>query len=78
MTQKIYCYADESGQDTKGELFLVSVIVGDKERDELRAVVEKIEKETGKRHIKWQRSSHPIRVSYLERLIQEDILKGKV
>lgn len=78
MTQKIYCYADESGQDTKGELFLVSVIVGDKERDELRSVVETIEKETGKRHIKWQRSSHTIRVAYLERLIQEDILKGKI
>lgn len=76
--QKIYCYADETGQDTKGRLFLVSVIVGDKERDELRKVVKKIEKETGKRHIKWQKTRHDIRVAYLERLMQEDILKDKV
>lgn len=76
--QKIYCYADETGQDTKGQIFLVSVIVGDKERDELRAIVERIEEETGKRHLKWQKTSHVVRVAYLRRLIQEDILKGKV
>jgi hypothetical protein len=76
--QKIYCYVDESGQDTKGKLFLVAVIIDDKERDELRSVVEKIEKETGKKHIKWQRSSHFTRVNYLERLLQEKILKGKI
>jgi len=76
--QKIYCYADETGQDTKGRLFLVSVIVGDKELDRLREIVEQIEQETGKRHIKWQKTNHAIRVVYLDRLIQQDILKGKV
>lgn len=76
--QKIYCYADETGQDTKGRLFLVSVIVGDTEREELRTVVEEIERETGKRHIKWQKTSHDIRVAYLDRLIREDVLKDKV
>lgn len=76
--QKIYCYADETGQDTKGQLFLVSVIVGDKERDELRKVVEQIEEYTGKRYIKWQKTNHNIRVAYLEQLMQADILKGKV
>ena len=76
--QKIYCYVDETGQDTKGRMFLVSVIVGDKERDELRKIVEDIEKETGKRHGKWQKTNHKIRVAYLERLMQEDILKGKI
>lgn len=76
--QKIYCYVDETGQDTKGRLFLVSVIVGDKERDELRKVVEQIEEKTGKRLMKWQKTSHNIRVAYLERLMQENILKGKV
>lgn len=76
--QKIYCYADETGQDTKGRLFLVSVIVGDKERDMLQKIVEQIEEKTGKRHIKWQKTNHKIRVAYLERLMQENIMKEKV
>jgi len=76
--QKIYCYVDETGQDTKGDLFLVSVIVGDKERDRLREIAAEIEEQTGKRHVKWQKTNHNIRVAYLERLIQENILKGKV
>lgn len=76
--QKIYCYADETGQDTEGSLFLVSVVVGDNERDEFRKVLEKIELETGKRHIKWQKTNHYIRVAYLEQLLQEDILTQKI
>lgn len=28
-TQKIYAFVDESGQETKGALFLVSVVVTD-------------------------------------------------
>lgn len=27
--QKLYCYVDETGQDTEGRLFLVSVVVTD-------------------------------------------------
>jgi len=31
--QKLYCYVDETGQDTKGKLFLVSVIITEPQRD---------------------------------------------
>ena len=33
MTQKFYCYVDETGQDTQGELFIVSVVIADQERE---------------------------------------------
>jgi hypothetical protein len=35
--QKFYCYVDETGQDTMGELFIVSVVVSSSQRDELAA-----------------------------------------
>ncbi len=33
--KKLYCYVDESGQDTKGDIFVVSVVVTDDNRDEI-------------------------------------------
>ena len=50
--QKIYCYVDETGQDTLGELFIVSVVVNSADRDALVAVLEKIERTSGKGKVK--------------------------
>jgi len=44
--QKLYCYVDETGQDTKGELFIVSVVVVGWDRDALAEQLEMIERET--------------------------------
>lgn len=33
--QKLYCYVDESGQDTKGKLFVVGIVVTGNEKEEL-------------------------------------------
>lgn len=46
--QKLYCYVDENGQDTKGDIFIVSVVVTGKERDRLLNLCEEIEVESGK------------------------------
>lgn len=51
--KKLYCYVDETGQDTKGEIFVVSVIVAQKDRDEIMELLETIEQETGKKATKW-------------------------
>jgi len=40
--QKLYCYIDETGQDTKGKLFLVSIVIQEQEREELREKIERI------------------------------------
>jgi len=29
--QKLYCYVDETGQDTAGKIFIVSVVIIEKE-----------------------------------------------
>ncbi len=54
--QKLYAYVDESGQDTEGEKFLVSVVVLEKERDKLRSALRAIEKQSGKGLKKWTKA----------------------
>lgn len=49
--QKLYCYVDETGQDTEGQLFLVSVVVTEQEQESFAHELERIEAESGKRHI---------------------------
>ncbi len=65
-TKKIYCYVDETGQDTKGELFIVSVIVAEKDKDFFQKSVEKIEIDSKKGKSKWGKTKFLSRISYLE------------
>ena len=44
--RKQYAYVDESGQDTKGMMFVVSVLVLGKERETVLQQLEKIEIES--------------------------------
>lgn len=37
--QKLYCYVDETGQDTEGQIFVVSIVLTGKERDESNAFI---------------------------------------
>ncbi len=67
--QKIYCYVDESGQDTKGKLFIVSIIVTEKDRDLLQKEVEKIELISKKGKLKWGRSNKKLKLAYLNQVI---------
>jgi len=39
--KKLYCYIDETGQDTLGKIFIVSVIITESERDALRKKLER-------------------------------------
>ena len=55
--QKLYCYVDETGQDTKGDLFLVALVVTGSERDELIREAERIEETSGKGLMKWRKTA---------------------
>jgi hypothetical protein len=33
---KLYCYVDETGQDTLGKFFIVAIVVAGNQRDELQ------------------------------------------
>ena len=78
MPQKLYCYVDESGQDTRGKLFVVSVVVAAEDRDILLEQLEKIEDETGKGRVKWYKTSYPRRVAYMRRVLEMGALRGKL
>ncbi len=72
---KLYCYVDENGQDTQGRVFIVSVIVVAKERDELLKFCEEIENETGKGKTKWRKSGYEQRLRYLRCIFRDERLR---
>jgi hypothetical protein len=73
--QKLYCYVDETGQDTEGDLFVVSIILTERERDELEKRLEEIERNSGKGKLKWSRAAPEVRLSYMRLICSE--FKGK-
>lgn len=74
--QKLYCYVDESGQETEGKLFVVALVVVGLERDELEVALSAIEERTGKRKAKWRRSNFCNRLAYLEEAFILPALQG--
>ena len=79
MVTKLYCYVDETGQDTKGELFLVAVVLREITTLELlEKKLEKIELRTGKKQLKWKKISRDIKKKYLEELLQIKELKNAI
>lgn len=78
MTQKLYCYVDETGQDTKGEIFIVSVVVTKENRYEIEKLLEKIETATGKKKTKWFKSKRKLQSAYIERIFNTAILKNSI
>ena len=57
--QRYDLYVDESGQDTKGKLFVVAVVATENS-DEFRQHCESLEQSSGKGKVKW-RSAHKMR-----------------
>ena len=76
--KKLYAYVDESGQDTKGLVFVVSVLILGDERDTLEKELKRIEVESGKKNTKWNKSHHEFRQAYVEGILKLKDLKGKV
>jgi len=71
--QKLYAYVDESGQDTKGALFVVSVVVLEEEREDITKELERIEKESGKKNVKWHKARPEFREAYLRNITQSPL-----
>jgi Protein of unknown function (DUF3800) len=66
--QKLYAYVDESGQETAGRLFVVSVLLLAEEREALLPRLEAIEARSGKHNTKWQKTRHTYRQAYMEEI----------
>ncbi len=78
MPRKFFCYVDESGQDTQGELFIVSVVVADEEVSLLRRLCEAIEEDAGKGRRKWAKTNPLRRRAYIEKVISSSAFEGKL
>ncbi|MFH1192639.1 MAG: DUF3800 domain-containing protein [bacterium] len=75
---KIYCYVDESGQDTEGKLFIVAVIITKSERDEIIKELENIEKISNKGTRKWFRTNKERRKFYIKGILANKLFEGKI
>src|SRR5437867_2012051 len=76
--KQLYCYVDESGQDTKGKLFLVSVVIAEEDREKIATRLEQIERSSGKGLMKWQKSSFERRLGYLQAVVGSSVFVGKI
>lgn len=77
--KKYYCYVDETGQDTKGELFLVSIVLQRGEKlEKLEQQLLQIEIASGKHFLKWKSTSKKIRLKYLQALLSLKEIRGSI
>lgn len=72
-THKLYCYVDETGQDTLGKMFIVSVVVTGAYRDELERFLERLEKDSGKKKRKWVKTRPKEQLAYIEGLLSDEL-----
>jgi hypothetical protein len=76
---KFYCYVDETGQDTKGNLFLVAVVIKEISGvTRLERKLEEIEQKTSKKQLKWKKTSNQVKKQYLEELIRIKDIRNSV
>lgn len=75
---KLYCYTDETGQDTKGNFFLVSIVLASKdELEKLKTVAEHLEKKT-KGKSKWTNTDNQRKVLFVKEVVKIKALYKKV
>jgi len=76
--QKLYCYLDETGQDTAGGLFVVAAVITGAERESIRDLLRHMEQASGKGHKKWTKATRQQRHAYIERVMQARVLQGRL
>jgi len=79
---KLYCYVDESGQHTRGKLFVVAVVILVGDRAAPGAAIAAAEGASGKGKVKWAKADHERRRRFVELIAREGDLRhalyGKV
>ena len=76
--QKLYCYLDESGQDSKSEFFIVTAVVSAENQDLLRKKLIEIEFKAKIGRRKWHKSQLERKIKYLRLLLKQELTKGDV
>lgn len=67
--QRLFCYADETGQDTAGTFFLVAVVLFGSDIETLRQHLIRAEKRSGKAARKWTHAPINQKSSYITHLL---------
>ena len=67
--QKLYAYVDESGQDSKGLIFIFGVVVLEEEYEAICQRLDETERRSGKGASKWHKSRREFRRAYIELLL---------
>lgn len=76
--QKLYCYVDETGQDTKGDYFVVSVIITQEDRELVIDLLQTLEQATGKKVTKWHKTHKETKRQFIEQVLTSEVLQGKI
>ncbi len=76
--QTIYAFVDETGQDTKGELFIVSVVVTDEEYECINDALIEIEQRSKKGLDKWRKARFKRRLAYIKAVIANPLFNGAI
>ena len=79
MAHKVYCYVDETGQDTQGKFFIVGVVVATGEdQGQMIHTCEAIESRTGKGRVKWTKTRKDKRWAYMEEILRTPVFHGRL
>lgn len=68
--KRFYCYVDETGQDTQGTIFIVTVVIPEV-KDDVIKYLEQVEIRSGKGKFKWGRAKQDTRAAYIETIIDQ-------
>lgn len=74
---KLYCYVDETGQDTQGRLFVVGVVILGNDRAAVIDTCSNIAKTTNRTN-KWSRSSDLLNITYMTHVLKIPELVGRL
>ena len=75
---KRYFYVDESGQDTQGKLFIVSVVVAVEQIEQWRNVCEEAEQVSRKGKRKWMKTIPDRCLAYMRLILQNPLIAGRL
>lgn len=76
--QKLYCYVDETGQDSGTEFFVVVAVVSDRDQNLIRKQLFKIESSAKIGLRKWHKSKDERKRRFLQLVLEKKIGKGEI
>ena len=74
--QKLYAFVEESGQDTEGRIFVVTVVISDETYQLLESACEEYERQSKKGRRKWHGANSQPRLEFMRLVISDSQFQG--